>query len=180
MEKLFLRIHILPIRSDIVNARPKGENKHQDGKNERCRQIGCECRGICKSGINGALEDANDYARNLHAGLDFAKHIGGNYNARRARNHQTNRGYCKLTEDNDHHRPKENSGENAVDRAITHHLVKDNKERANDHKLIGKGVKKLAKIGNKVVFTRNFAVKHIGESRRAKERTAHKVCSDSK
>ena len=62
---------------------------------------------------------------------------------------------------------------------------KENAEHCADHhKFVGKGIEEFTKVGYKVIFSRDLAVKHIGKGRRDKEECAdygeYRVCRCTK
>ena len=93
-------------------------------------------------------------------GLDLTENARGNDDTALACYDEANAGNRKLAKKDDENHPNED--ESLGDLTAKEEVSEDRDLRADDQKLVGEGIDELAKIGDKIIFSCDLAVKYIG------------------
>ena len=117
---------------------------------------------FCEEGMRDHRLENEDYGTNhLRDGFDLSENACRNYDAALTCYNEANACYRKLAKENYQDDPNEDHSLQFL--AAKYHPKENGYHGCKNHKFIRKGVDELAKVGYKIVLSRNLAVKHIGK-----------------
>ena len=153
MYLLFVGRDELPVGLDVVKSGPESHNDHSGncdiGKNvPLCERL---------EGKNNGLKDYCADANYLKHCLDLSKPACCNYDTLVSAYNKTDGGNCKLTEHYDSCCPDEYGADVIV-------LIDDGKESAENHELIRKGIHEFSEVCDKIIFSCDLTVQHVGKA----------------